>query len=79
MTATTGKTTVRHGEINGFVDWLKLHGFSPQVTEGSRADLENLERDDRFYGGLMAGDKILLVQAPGVDRTIPTQFFHIVI
>ena len=79
MTATTGKTAVRHGEINGFVGWLKLHGFTPQVTEGSRADLENLGRDDRFYGGLMAGDKILLVQAPGVDREVPTRFFNIVI
>ena len=76
---TTGKTAVRHGEINGWINWLNRHGFSPQVREGTRADLVNLKREDRFYGGLCAGDKVLLVQSPGVDRTNGTQFFHIVI
>jgi hypothetical protein len=80
MTATTAKTAVRHGELNGFVDWLKRQGYNPQVTEGTRADLENLTAENRFYGGISQVDKILLVEAPGCDRhNFPTQFFHIVL
>lgn len=79
MIETTGKTAVRYGELDGFVAWLKLQGFEPQVTEANRADLENLGREERLYGALIAGDKILLVQSPGIDRKSPNRFFYIVI
>jgi hypothetical protein len=79
MIQLTGKTAIRHGELNGFVEWLKRHNFNPKVTEGSREDLKALGEGDIVYGPLIAGDKILLVQAPGVDRENPTRFFHIVI
>jgi hypothetical protein len=74
MTELTGKTALRHGELNGFVGWLKRNGFNPQVTEGNRADLQKLGEGDLVYGPIQAGDKILLV-----DKAEDTRFFHIVI
>jgi hypothetical protein len=79
MMELTGKTAIRHGELNGFVEWLKRQGFNPEVTEGSREDLKSLGKGDIVYGSLMAGDKVLLVQAPGTNQELPTRFFHIVI
>lgn len=56
-------TTVRHGNKDSLVEWLVKQSYSLTVVEGSRKDLQSLEPKDRFYGHLLAGCKILLVEA----------------
>ncbi len=69
-------TTVRHGNKESLVEWLAEQGYTSTVVEGSRDDLKTLEPKDRFYGHLLAGCKILLVEAGG-GKDIPTRFWHI--
>lgn len=73
---TSRLTTVRHGNKDSFIEWLKRQGYTLTVVEGSRENLQSLEPKDRFYGHLLAGCKILLVEAGG-GKDIPTRFWHI--
>lgn len=73
---TSRLTTVRHGNKNSLVEWLAGQGYTSTVVEGCQADLKALDPKDRFYGHLLAGCKILLVEAGG-EKDIPTRFWHI--
>lgn len=74
------RTAVRHGELKGFIEWLKRQGFAnPIVTDAKPEDLGKLGQDDRLYGQLQAGDKILFIQKPAEHGKKPNEFFNIVI
>lgn len=61
-----GKTTVRHGDKDGWIDFLIRRGFDPKVTEVTRSTLNNLSKDDRYYGFLVPDSQILLVETIGI-------------
>lgn len=63
-----GKTAVRHGDKEGWIDFLRNQGFDPQITEASQSDLKNLSRADRYYGFLVPDTQILLIDSMEVER-----------
>ena len=75
---TSKLTTIRHGNKDSLVEWLAGQGYTTTVVEGSREDLQSLEPKNRFYGHLLVGCKILLVETGG-KKDIPTRFWHITI
>jgi hypothetical protein len=69
-------TAVRHGNKDSLVKWLTEQGVNLTVVEGCQADLQSLQPSDQLYGHLVAGCKILLVEAGGGNGK-PTRFWHI--
>lgn len=72
----SGQTSVRHGDRDVFLNFLKEQGYKVTLREGSREDLKALEPADRSYGQLHANCKILLVDA-GKEKGIATRYWHI--
>jgi hypothetical protein len=73
------KTTLRHGKLDLFLEWLNRHGFTPEVSEASQQYLNELKAEDRFYGELSKGDRILFIETPPNHGEIPKNYYHIVI
>lgn len=63
FTGNKGKTAVRHGDKDGWINFLVSHGFDPQITEANQSDLKNLSRADRYYGFLVPDSQILLIDS----------------
>jgi hypothetical protein len=75
-----GKTAVRYGDKDGWVDFLKARGFSPQVTEVTQSAINNLSKDDRYYGFLLPDSQILLIDTIETkDKKKTTRYWLIVI
>lgn len=75
-----GKTAVRHGDKDGYVDYLIEKGFDPKVTEVTRTELTKVGKDDRHYGFLTADLRILLIDTIGIkgQKSI-TRYWEIMI
>lgn len=62
-----GKIAVRHGDKDGLMNFLKNQGFQPRIAEANQSDLKNLSRADRYYGFLVPGTQILLIDSIKIE------------
>lgn len=75
-----GKTAVRHGDKDGLIDYLLQRGFEPKVREVGQAELRQLSKDDRYYGFLTPGSRILLIDTIGIKgQKSKTRYWEIMI
>lgn len=56
-----GKTALRHGNKDTWVQHLSNLGFEPKILEISKKESDSLLAGDRYYGEIILNSRILLI------------------